>query len=141
MTMTRKDFRETKDETKPPDTTQSDITTVVTVPDGSTIILGGLVKLNQSKGGSKVPILGDLPIVGGLFRQAGNRDKQNKLYIFVRAEILRPDETLAGLPDLEKISKRNRVAFELFEEKFQKYENWPGIKSKPMDPLRVLDVE
>ncbi len=141
MTMTRKDFRETKDETKPPDTTQSDITTVVTVPDGSTIILGGLVKLNQSKGGSKVPILGDLPIVGGLFRQAGNRDKQNKLYIFVRAEILRPDETLAGLPDLEKISQRNRVAFELFEEKFQKYENWPGIKSKPMDPLRVLDVE
>jgi len=141
MTMTRKDFRETKDETKPPDTTQSDITTVVTVPDGSTIILGGLVKLNQSKGGSKVPILGDLPIVGPLFRQVGNRDKQNKLYIFVRAEILRPDETLAGLPDLERISERNRVAFELSEEKFQKYENWPGIKPKPMDPLRVLDVE
>ena len=141
MTMTRKDFRETKDESKPPDTTQSDITTVVTVPDGSTIILGGLVKLNQSKGGSKVPILGDLPILGGLFRQVGNRDKQNKLYIFVRAEILRPDETLAGLPDLEKISGRNRVAFELFEEKFQKYEDWPGIKPKPMAPLRVLDVE
>jgi type II secretory pathway component GspD/PulD (secretin) len=63
----------------------------VTVPDGSTIILGGMVKLNQNKGGSKVPILGDIPLVGGLFRSIATRTIQSKLYVFVKAEIIRPD--------------------------------------------------
>jgi type II secretory pathway component GspD/PulD (secretin) len=118
----------------------SDIDTVVTVPDGSTIILGGMLKLNQSKGGSKVPLLGDIPIVGGLFRTIGNEDRQNKLYVFVKGEILRPSETLAGLPDLNRISLRDRESFEKFEREFQEYEDWPGIKPKPMDPLKVLDA-
>jgi len=57
---------------KPPDTSGSNINTTVTVPDGSTIILGGLLKLNQSKGGTKVPLLGDIPLIGGLFRSTSN---------------------------------------------------------------------
>jgi len=137
--LSRSDFRTVTGE-KPPDTTASDITTVVTVPDGSTIILGGMLKLNQSKGGSKVPILGDIPLVGGLFRTIDNSDTQQKLYVFVKAEILRPSETLAGLPDLSRISARDRIAFEEFERQFQQHEDWPGIKPKPMDPLKVLDA-
>jgi len=35
----------------------------------------------------------------------------------------------------------NRAAFEKFEEKFQKYEDWPGIKPKPMEPSKVLETE
>jgi hypothetical protein len=61
--------------------------------------------------------------------------------VFLKANILRPDETAMGLPELEKISDKNRAAFETFEEKFQKYEDWPGIKSRPMDPSQVLAVE
>jgi general secretion pathway protein D len=88
-----------------------------------------------------VPLLGDIPLVGGLFRKINNNSRQSKLYIFVKANILRPSETVAGLPDLERISTKNRAAFEGFEEKFQRYEDWPGIKPKPMDPLRVLEAE
>jgi len=33
------------------------------------------------------------------------------------------------------------MAFEDFEEQFQKYEDWPGIKPKPMHPLNVLEAE
>ena len=83
--LTRSDFRETSDEEKPPDTTSSELTTTVFVPDGSTIILGGLLKLNQSKGGAKVPLLGDIPLIGGLFRSINNSDIQNKLYVFVKS--------------------------------------------------------
>ncbi|MHC4455894.1 MAG: secretin N-terminal domain-containing protein [Planctomycetota bacterium] len=138
--LTRSDFGE-RAAGAPPDKTESDIETTVTVPDGRTIILGGLVKLNQSKGDSKVPLLGDIPLVGGLFRSVSNSARDSKLYVFVKANILRPDETLAGLPELEKISERNKVAFEKFEKKFQEHESWPGIKPEPMDPLKVLEVE
>ncbi len=137
----RTDFGETPATGSPPDTVASNINTVVTVPDGRTIILGGLIKLNQVKGGTKVPILGDIPIVGGLFRSTANSARDSKLYIFVKANILRPDEAFVGLPELERISQRNRVAFEKFEEKFQSYEDWPGLKPKPMDPLHVLEEE
>ena len=137
----RSDFGETPTVGSPPDTTESNINTVVTVPNGRTIILGGLIKLNQLKGGTKVPLLGDVPLVGGLFRSTSNSARDTKLYVFVKANILRPDEAFVGLPELERISQRNRVAFEKFEEKFQTYEDWPGIKPEPMDPLRVLEEE
>ncbi|MCH9023548.1 MAG: hypothetical protein IID32_12420 [Planctomycetes bacterium] len=49
--------------------------------------------------------MGDLPIVGGLFRGFSSKDIENKLYIFVRAEIIRREETLAAIQDnLKRIS-------------------------------------
>jgi len=126
---------------KPPDTTTSEINTTVTVPDGSTIILGGLLKLNQSKGGTKVPLLGDVPLVGGLFRGISNSDIQKKLYVFVKAEVIRPEDTTYAKRGLEQISQRNRSAFERHEQEFQKYQDWPGIKPRPIDPQKVLEAE
>ena len=123
------------------DTTTSAINTTVTVPDGSTIILGGLLKLNQSKGGKKVPLLGDIPLVGGLFRGVSNSDIQKKLYVFVKAEVIRPEDTTYAMGELVRISDRNRAAFEKHEREFQEYQDWPGIKPKPIDPLKVLEAE
>ena len=137
----RSDFGETPEEGAPPNTTASNIDTIVTVPNDRTIILGGLLKLNQSKGGNKVPLLGDIPLLGGLFRSTSNSARDSKLYVFVKANILRPDETLAGLPELERISERSRTAFEKFEDEFQRYHDWPGIEPQPIDPLRVLEAE
>jgi general secretion pathway protein D len=142
VNMTRSDFDEkTKGIGIPPDTTESVVDTTVTVPDGQTIILGGLIKIRQSKGGTKVPVLGDIPLLGGLFRSTNNSDDTSNLYVFVKANILRPDDTVAGLPDLERMSDRNRVSFERLEDKFQNYENWPGFKPKPMEPFKVLEAE
>jgi len=137
----RTDFLKRSDLTKPPDTTSSNIDTTVTVPDGKTIILGGMLKLSQNKGGNKVPLLGDIPLVGGLFRSTSNSADDSKLYVFVKANILRPEATLSGLPELEKISERNRKALEENETRFQKYEDWPGIKPHPVDPEKVLEAE
>ncbi len=140
--MTRDDFGTITGE-KPPDTSGSNIETTVTVPDGSTIILGGLIKLNQSKGGSKIPILGDLPLIGGLFRSTSNSDIQRNLYVFVKAEIIRPADTDFAQAEshLQQISDRNREAFEKHEKEFQEYHDWPGIKPKSMKPINVLDAQ
>ncbi|NLW83434.1 MAG: hypothetical protein GXY41_03370 [Phycisphaerae bacterium] len=122
---------------RPPNKAESDVQTVVTVPDGYTIILGGMDKVNQSKGGTKVPILGDLPLIGGLFRSTSNTSQENKLYVFVKANILRPGTDLAS-EDLKNISSEYQIEFEGIESEMQGYEDWPGIKPKPMTPDRVL---
>jgi type II secretory pathway component GspD/PulD (secretin) len=117
------------------------VDTAVTLPNGSTVILGGLMKMNQNKGGSKVPILGDIPLIGGLFRTISNEDTQSKLYVFVKAEIIRPAELAQGMEDLKQLSEKNRMAFEKHELEFQRYQDWPGIKPKPVDPPKVLDAQ
>lgn len=126
---------------RPPDVAGSNISTTVTVPDGSTIILGGMLKLNQSKGGTKIPLLGDIPFIGGLFRSTSNNDTQKNLYVFVKAEIIRPADADFAQSDLERISARNRKAFEEHEIEFQEYHDWPGIKPKAMKPFKVLDAQ
>jgi len=139
--LTRSDFRATADAEKPPDTTSSELKTTVFVPDGSTIILGGLLRLSQNKGGAKVPILGDIPLLGGLFRSINNRDAQSKLYIFVKTEIIRPVGLFTdGAVDLKALSEKNREAFEQHERQFQNYQSWPGVKSKPVEPPKVLEA-
>ncbi len=126
----------------PPDKSSSDLTTNVTVPDASTIILGGMLRLNQTKAGRKIPILGDLPLIGALFRGASNKDIQNKLYIFVRAEIIRPEETLrAAQSALNRISDQNRTAFEQHEKDFQDYKTLPLKRNERLDPENVLEMK
>ena len=137
--LTRTDFLNLEaNSTKPPNQATSNVNSVVTLPDGSTVILGGLDKINQGKGGTKVPILGDIPLLGGLFRSTSNTSQQNKLYVFVKANILRPGENLTNR-DLRRLSDKYRAQFEEQEDEMQDYEDWPGIKSKPMDPYRVLE--
>lgn len=125
----------------PPDLLTSEVTTRVTVPDGKTIILGGLERISQTKDGTKVPILGDIPFIGGLFRTTSNRDDQKRLYVFVKANIIRPGEEITGVSDIEVVSAKNRATFEKYEKEMQDYEDWPGIKPKPMDPLRILEAD
>ena len=131
----------TEEYPKPLDTYTSNVQTIVTVPNGKTIILGGLEKIDQGKGGTKVPLLGDIPFIGGLFRSTLNTDTQSRLYVFVKAHILRPGEELTGESDIEVVSAKNRATFERYEEEMQKYEDWPGIKPEPMDPLRILEAD
>jgi len=136
--LSREDFGSRPQAGAPPDKATSEITTTVFVPDKNTVILGGLVKLNQSKGGSKIPILGDIPLIGALFRSVDNSDVERKLYVFLKANIVRPSKE-ARLEDLEKISEEHQKAFEKSEAEFQKHKDFPGVTPKPIRPERVLE--
>jgi type II secretory pathway component GspD/PulD (secretin) len=136
--MERSDFQlESSSLGGPPNQKRSSVNTIVTVPDGSTIILGGLIKLNQTKGGNKIPGLGDVPIVGTLFRTYRKTQADDKLYIFVKANIIRPEDSY-GLNQIRQISKKNRDEFEKDESRFQNYQEIPGVKAPPIDPNQVL---
>jgi type II secretory pathway component GspD/PulD (secretin) len=124
---------------KPLDTTSSNVKTWSIVPSGATIILGGIETVTQNKANSKVPILGDIPLVGLLFRGVNQTDNQSKLYIFVKANIVKPGDELTGQSDIEKISQKKRNAFESDEARFQGLQALPGFKPNPMYPEKVLE--
>ena len=68
------------------DTTE--LNTKVLVGDGQTIVLGGIFQQNSNSGETKVPLLGDIPLLGRLFRQNVENDEKQELLIFITPRIL-----------------------------------------------------
>ena len=66
------------------------VTTSVSVYDGSTVVLGGLMREDVQKTEDKIPIIGDLPVVGRLFRSQAEQHLKTNLVIFVSARLFNP---------------------------------------------------
>jgi type IV pilus assembly protein PilQ len=65
-----------------------EITTQVLVSDGQTLVLGGILQTNHRIDETKVPYLGDIPILGNLFKTTTKQDDKDELLIFVTPKIL-----------------------------------------------------
>jgi len=74
-------------------TNKRQIKTVVMVEDGNTIVLGGLIDENLQQSQEKVPLLGDIPGVGALFRSNSTTKVKRNLMVFLRPIILRDAAT------------------------------------------------
>ena len=70
-------------------TNKRSIESTVLVNDGQIIVIGGLIQDSTGGGVSKVPLLGDIPIVGGLFRQNTRSRTKTNLMVFLRPTVLR----------------------------------------------------
>ncbi len=66
------------------------VTTSVSVFDGSTVMLGGLIREDVQKVEDKVPFLGDIPVLGRLFRSSVDQHLKRNLVIFVSARLINP---------------------------------------------------
>ncbi|RME39334.1 MAG: hypothetical protein D6788_05680, partial [Planctomycetota bacterium] len=69
-----------------------EVQTNVTVRDGETIVIGGLITSRRSEGKTKVPLVGDLPLVGPFFRTTNVSETKTELLIIMTVDILRTDE-------------------------------------------------
>ena len=76
----------------PPPRQTNTVGSEVTIPDGSTIIVGGLNGSRFSDVIDKIPLLGDIPLVGALFRNQTKSRSQSSLFVFIRPVILRDDQ-------------------------------------------------
>jgi general secretion pathway protein D len=72
-----------------PTTSKRSIESNVLVEDGSIIVLGGLLEDSYSQAEDKVPLLGDVPIVGNLFRSENRSRKKTNLMVFLRPVVVR----------------------------------------------------
>ena len=68
------------------------IQTSITLKDKETAVLGGLVKLESTKSDSKVPLLGDLPLIGWLFKNSSIIKRKTNLIVFITPQIIHSAE-------------------------------------------------
>jgi type II secretory pathway component GspD/PulD (secretin) len=71
-----------------------EIITTATVPNGETIVLGGLIIGKKNKDKSGIPILGDIPVVGKIFSTTTENDDRNELLIFIQPSIVGGTQSL-----------------------------------------------
>lgn len=88
----------------PPPKQSNAITSVVSIPDGSTVILGGLRSSNNAHSVAQVPGLGEIPILGWIGRNRNDTNSSSAFYVFVRPTILRSSK----FADLKEVTVASR---------------------------------
>ena len=81
-------------------TLKRSLKTKVLVDDNSTIAIGGLIQDQQVENVTKVPCLGDIPVLGWFFKSRSEEVRKTNLIVFIRPSIIASQE------DLEKLSRR-----------------------------------
>ena len=71
------------------------VDTIALVKDGQTVVLGGMRKKDVSKEENKIPLLGDLPLIGGLFRFEGEDTAVTELIVFITPRIVGQEPVLS----------------------------------------------
>ncbi len=92
----------------PPNKISRVLQTVVTVPDRHTVVLGGLMGQNERSTVDKVPWVGDLPILGYLFKSTNTGDRQTSLFLFVTPTIM-ADPGGFDIYDIESCKRKQKA--------------------------------
>jgi len=77
-----------------PSLTRRQVSTQVLVKDAETVVLGGIYETQRNDTETRVPFLGDIPLLGGLFRSRSKRNDKAELLIFVTPKIVREEVDL-----------------------------------------------
>ncbi|MEI8351613.1 MAG: type II and III secretion system protein, partial [bacterium] len=83
-----------------PTIAKREVSTTVTVPDGRTIVISGLIREDRSNVVRKIPLLGSIPLIGVLFRHTVESKQRTNLIIFVTPRVMSNDATARGATDL-----------------------------------------
>ena len=109
-----------------PSTNKRSASTTVVVKDRETMVIGGLIRDNVMSGERKVPFLGDIPLLGWLFKYRTSKVEKVNLMIFITPYIINDEQ------DAETITRRKGDAIEQFREehRMQKKEMGGLVESK-----------
>ena len=76
--------------------------TVVVTPNGQTVVIGGLMAASKADTDTKIPFLGDIPIIGNLFKHRVRSDTKTELLIFLTPHVIAAPTEFAMASDKEK---------------------------------------
>lgn len=102
--------------------------TTVLADDGELIVLGGLIDDQAGESVAKVPLLGDIPLLGHLFKSTANKKEKRNLMVFIRPTILRNGLAADGISQ----RKYNYIRAE------QIYRDEQGLSLMPQTPQPIL---
>ena len=98
-----------------PEINTQELTTTVTVPDQSTILLGGLITQQDAKDVAGVPFLSSIPLMGNLFKSTSDTTQRQELVVMIQPSVVQ------DVPEMREISKTER--------------DLTGFSSKELSPL------
>jgi general secretion pathway protein D len=107
-----------------PTTSKRSASTTVVVKDRQTMVIGGLIRDNVTSATSKVPLLGDIPLLGWLFKSKTSRIEKTNLMIFITPYIIKNESEAGELTNrkndtLDKFRKEYRIEKKGAEPGFQ----------------------
>jgi len=91
-----------------PSFTTRKLSNSIIAQDGKTVVLGGMFQTNRNETEYKVPLLGDIPLLGALFRSTSKDEKKTSLLIFITPKVIHSSE------DLEQVTKQNQTDVQIF---------------------------
>ncbi|MFH0790433.1 MAG: secretin N-terminal domain-containing protein [Candidatus Omnitrophota bacterium] len=92
------------------DQEQRSTKSIVRVKDGETIIMGGLIRNDRQETITKLPFLGDLPLVGGAFRhKAKSRDSERELLVFITPHIMKESNLTLAQTKITSLPEREQT--------------------------------
>jgi general secretion pathway protein D len=97
----------------PPDLAKRDIKTKISIRDGSTIVVGGLMRNAVSETETKVPLLGDIPLLGWFFKNKSKENKKTNLLVFITPRVVTDPEKIKKITEekqqeIKKIQEENK---------------------------------
>jgi general secretion pathway protein D len=113
-----------------PITNERKIQTTVLADDGQTVILGGLMEDSLNSSQQKVPLLGDIPGLGRLFRSSSNAVTKTHLLVFLRASIMRENREMSDATAAKYRAIRN-----------EQIANSPDVPTIPVLPEWQAEIE
>ena len=117
----------------PPPRVTRTLETSVNVPDGDTMVIGGIIVDNRTQTEQQIPFLGDLPVIGRLFERKSSTLDRTALYFFVTPHIM-SDDAFGDLADFsyqKKLDAANTIGFDrvrLIDEDFGKSAEEIGLQ-------------
>jgi len=89
-----------------PDETAAELVTNIIVKDGQTIVIGGLFRDTVTTGKTQIPLLGDIPIVGVLFRGTADQSKREEVVVLLTPHIIGEPSETEGQARAEDVSRK-----------------------------------
>ncbi|MHA7812614.1 MAG: secretin N-terminal domain-containing protein [Phycisphaerales bacterium] len=102
-----------------PPSQQTSLNSIATIPDGYTIVLGGIESTTEGDSNTKTPGLADIPLLGELFKSRSDSTSRSRFYVFIRATVMRS-------PSFEYL----KYISEEMAESVQVEDGWPEVEPR-----------
>lgn len=110
------------------------IQSTILADDGEIVVLGGLMQDNYTTSNSKIPLLGDIPWIGQLFRSESKTRTKTNLMVFLRPVIVRDKATSAAISNERYDYLREQQLNSVTDNRVEKDPNVPVIPPAPIGP-------
>jgi len=110
------------------------VQSTILADDGEIVVLGGLMQDQYNNNNSKIPLLGDIPFIGSLFRSEGKTRTKTNLMVFLRPVIVRDQATATQIANTRYDYLRQQQYGSTTDNRIIKDQNVPVMPPKPLGP-------